>query len=233
MNLTDVMLYGEAMTGGGGERKELELYRSPYEVLIDTAIGTELGGEYEDKLGKFTVVSVNYTPNVNYTAGYFRLKKGVRTMPKITADFGSSFDLTNYESGLSAVGIDGTLASPMISNSASRVILPEVYPNTVLPGGSLREASIPILTSQPPVSIYLPKHTANDASASDWIGGTVNANVAENIVIAPKGMDAPLHLHAFTKMTAETIVAILENLADVSGRGKSYTLTLGDRKSVV
>ena len=40
-------------------------------------------------------------------------------------------------------------------------------------------------------------------------------------------MDAQFHLNKFTKMSADTIVGILENLADVTDREDSYTLTLG------
>ena len=95
--------------------------------------------------------------------------------------------------------------------------------------------AIPNVASVPPVSVYLPKHTANYARSSNWISGNAPSTVKEQVVVAPKDMDAPLHLHRFTLMSVDTIVAILENLADVNnstavdGNGKpvNFTLTLG------
>lgn len=210
--------------------EKLDLYSRPFDVTAGP-----LGATGEDKLGSYTFVEQDYTPNPTVRNGYLRLRPNVREMANLQVFYGESYDLTEWTQAAHRKKNDGSCSTFTIANGASRVIFPEVMPNSINVDGSVNVTSIPNITSVPPVSVYLPKHTANNANNSNWITGTVASTVTENIVVAPKGMDAPIHLQRFTKMSADTIVAILENLADVngstavngSGKPVNYTLTLG------
>ena len=222
----------KALWGGGGdsaeleeqlkqakkEYQELELFSIPYESVVEN--GT-------DAIGPYTFVSQDYTPNPNRKTGYFRLKPNVKDMANLQVFYGESYDLTEMTQETRRRKHDGTYGTISVANGAARLIFPEVMPNALNADGSVNKASIPGFVSVPPVSMYLPKHTANNANNSNWITGNAGSSVVEQIVIAPKGMDAPLHLHRMLLMSADTIVAILENLADVRDRDKPPTLTLG------
>lgn len=197
---------------------ELELFAHPFEKITEN--GT-------DALGDFVFVEQDYTPNPNSKSGYFRLRPNVRDMVNMQVFYGESYDLTEWTQATRRMKNDGSYAAFSVANGAARVIFPEVYPNSWSSDGTVNVNAIPNVASVPPVSVYLPKHTANNASSSNWISGTVPSAVKEHIVVAPKDMDAPLHLHRFTLMSVDTIVAILENLADVSDRANPPTLTLG------
>lgn len=197
---------------------KLELFSNPFERI--TEAGT-------DPLGEFEFVTVNDTPNPNATSGYYRLRANVGDVVNMQMDYGASYDLRELTQDYRRLKNNGTYGSITISNGGSRVIFPEVMPNSISPSGKVNQTSIPGFCATAPVAVYLPKHTANNANNSNWLGSSVGANVKEHVVVAPKDMDAPLHLHRMALMSADTIVAILENLADVRDRENPPTLTLG------
>lgn len=195
-----------------------QLYSHPYEKITED--GT-------DALGSYTFVEKDYTQNPNSRVGYYRLKANVEDTANLQYFYGESYDLTELTQATRKVKMDGSYSSIGCSNGAARVIFPETMPNVINTDGSINTLSIPNFCSVPPVACYLPKHTANNASNANWITGNAASQVTEQIVVAPVGMDAPLHLHRFKLMSAATIAAILENLADVSDRADPPTLTLG------
>lgn len=198
---------------------KLSLFVNPYEKL--TSVVGETG---EDKLGTYTWGTANDTPNPH---NYYVLRPGVETIPNLQLDYGASYDLTNYTQAVRRRKMDGSYASISVSNGASRVICPETMPNAINPNGKVNTVSITGLTVTPPVALYLPKYTANNAHNSNWIAGSPASKVQEQIVVAPEGMCWPAHLHRLTLMSADTIVAILNNLADISDTDLDFTLTLG------
>lgn len=210
--------------------EKFDLYVNPYE-LVSGVVG-ETG---EDRLGTFTWGNKDYTPNPNINSGYFRLRPGVETMPNLQVFYGESYDLTEMTQETRRRKPNGTYATISVANGAARLIFPETVPNAINQDGSINPASIPGFLSIPPVACLLPKYSANYANNSNWITGSPSSSTTEHIVIAPEGMCWPAHLHRFTLMTEDTIVAILNNLADVNGmtvvnsygRTVNFTLTLG------
>ena len=246
MKITDIMLFGEAIGGntGGGGGEQSALLRKICEAYDIEVLDTDTAEDIEKKatsaidcweldtedgvdvLGAYTIVSSssNVTSGDTVYRGVARLKNGVNPhgIPLNALD-GMGVDLSNAPNRLKFtplmasfwnIDVSGDIATSPIS----RLILPEVYP-----------ANGQILTSigYCPAKVYLSKHMYENRKYANIFMYSSSSRFKEEIVIAPKDMDAQWHLHKFTKMSAETIVGILENLADVTDRGTPYTLTLG------
>ena len=250
MSLSDFLLFGEALGGGGGGGEQSALLRKLCELynvdVSDTDTVAELDEkassvvdvwEYSQGDGKDVLGEYKYYPSPTQIVsgdtvfGYFRLKKPIsgyctffRDMVDCGVDFSNlvspvgSLDFANSICGAR------TVKTTMMSG-AVRCILPETFPMYLGANGSTRNK---LFAFGPcPAKIYLSKHMANNLTNSSMFTAGSNSKFSEELVVAPKDMDAQFHLHKFTKMTAETIVGILENLADVTDRDTPYTLTLG------
>lgn len=192
----------------------------PWERLPKT--GTDLLGDYVE-------VTVNYTPNINKTAGYLRLKKNypdVLLYPDNT--YGGSMDLTNFRDSTFQMNYytSETRSKLVSSNGASRIILPELYP-VYTTSGSTRP-SVYQMCSVAPVALYLSKKMSDPTATlpSSWIGSQ-NSNVTEQFVKCPKDTEIPYFLNRMHKLTVDSMVGLFENLIDRSGETTVATLTLG------
>ena len=248
MNLSDTMLAAKLMGGNGTEAKPSALLKKVCETFQvelsaeDTADDIEEKAasvldvwEYdtvttEDLIGSFEIVETTAEVNSYATVhgGTIRLKAGAHTLtPQISFPSNRAVDLRNMRSDAwDAVVFTQTMAlgGPMFysgySGTITRLIMPETLPAS--------RVSTSVSLSLPCAgAVYLSKHIANNKTKSSLFATSTSSRITEELVVAPKDMDAQFHLNRFTKMTAETMVAILENLADVTEREDTYTLTLG------
>lgn len=184
----------------------------------------------EDALGTYVV----HTKQSNVVSGdavfrgVLRLKAGHGsqiTPPKYFVYSGQ--DLSNLTStrvgDFARLLLGDTMYVSLGLPSASRLILPETWPVIYNDDGK----TLVSYNASCPAKVYLSKHFGAHVTVPNFFNQPSDSRFTEEVVVAPKDMDAQWHLHRFTKMTVATIVAILENLADVTEREDSYTLTLG------
>ena len=249
MDFSDILLYCNAVNLEPQSPILREICESYFCDVDDTTSNTKLE-EYaqnilkvwevskedgEDVFGPYTITMNQNEANDGDTLyyGMVRLKPGAHQMIPPMPQLGSyaGLDLSNMPP------ICGCLNLPMIlcgksqtegftNSGMSRLILPEVYPQMRHVYDGQLYGQLPTCGPAAP-KVLLSKHFAVHTTNSQMFTGNTNSRFTEEIVIAPKDMDAQFHLNRFTKMSAETIVGILENLADVSEREESYTLTLG------
>lgn len=250
MDLVDILIYGKSMDSAQRPSEYLqELCALTKCDVNENSSNAELEEKLrgsltpweidkqsrEDVLGSFTVVtsSSDIVSGDTVMTGTVRLKEGAgEFIPE--APFVSlpcAVDLSNLPPICSALKTSAMLAGsyqrlPFFPQAVSRLILPETYPQMRNSSNGVLYGKLPECSPCAP-KVLLSKHFAVHTTNSSMFTGYTSSKITEEFVYAPKDMDAQFHLDKFTKMSAETIVAILENLADVTDREDSYTLTLG------
>ncbi len=175
----------------------------------------EITQDGEDALGAFHFVTSAPGPaDVNKNAGYWRLKPGFRgktSAPRYGQTF-KAIDLSNLEIDIDEA-VRGTLARSDLTGPCLRLVLPERF---------RMEAN---MIASAPRALYLPKHLWNSTNNAKWITrGDSNSGL---LVKCPVGADIPYYLNTLTKLSAEDMVGIFQNMADRSGETEVATITLG------
>lgn len=250
MDLVDIMMYGKSISGAQRQneyvRELCELFvcdvddRTSNEELETMLRGCLTPWEVdrtgtEDALGTFAIFQAtsDIVSGDTVQEGTSRLKKGagefIADMP-IVGGYGA-LDLSNAPPVLCFFDVRNVLGgmrqvAPASSNPLARLILPETYPQLRNYSDKQLHGRLPSCGPCAP-KVLLSKHFAVHTTNSNMFTNGTSSKFKEEFVYAPKDMDAQFHLNKFTKMSADTIVGILENLADVTDREDSYTLTLG------
>ena len=200
----------------------LNVYRNPFRTIYVHS--------FADKLGYVTVRSSNSNSDdftnckVHYTRAFWVDESAIRSDGQFSCRIlpgikGTYLDLSTL--GLCS-RVDFDLQAPGYVFNLTGLIFPET-----VRGGSKFHLYFTEKAFAPQHGIYLPKYSEGTSFTSDWIGGREISSAYKTPVKCPENTKwSPIYLHRLY-MTAETMVGVFENLADVSGESGTYKILVG------